>query len=292
MPIRSIILVLTFSLVSTSAHADEAAIIKSLKEKGAEIAETKGVANSLTIADGSKLTEADFKAIAQLTHLKSLQVSKCLNDQTLALLSSLTEVENIQTNLIEISDEGTKHFAQFKKLKNLKFFHLPKTFTGTGLAALAELPSLDSLTVAGSFAFGDEGMAAVGKLTQLKNFRTWHAGQTDEGFKKLKDLKNLKSLTIGQRLTYKAPACPSDATLAVLAEIKSLDTLQISEARLTLGGLNKLKQLPELKSLTLEGIDLSETDVETLKKDFPKVAIKWTKPNETYMKRIRALFGE
>ena len=62
------------------------------------------------------------------------------------------------------------------------------------LVHLAELPNLQSLTVAGSLAFNDEGMAAVAKLTGLKEFRTWHAGGTDEGVKKLKALKNLKSL--------------------------------------------------------------------------------------------------
>ena len=46
--------------------------------------------------------------------------------------------------------------------------------------------------------FNDDGMAAVAKLTGLKEFRTWHAGATNDGVKKLKDLKNLKSLYLGQ----------------------------------------------------------------------------------------------
>ena len=41
----------------------------------------------------------------------------------------------------------------------------------------------------------------------------------------------------------------------------------------------------------LEGIDLPEADVERLKSELPKVEIQWTKPNETYMKRIQKLFG-
>ncbi|MCE9533832.1 MAG: hypothetical protein K8T89_22300 [Planctomycetes bacterium] len=289
---RVFLCLLALTLPLVPVRGDEASIIKLLKEKGAEITETKGVATSLTLADGSKLTDAEFRQIGQLTHLKSLQLSKCLNDQTLGYLTGLAELETIQTNLMEVSDDGIKQFAQLKKLKNLKFFHPGKTFTGKGMAALADMPNLEALTVAGSFTFGDDGMAAVGKLTQLKSLRTWHAGQTNEGIKHLKNLKNLKTLHLGQRLTYKPPSCLSDETIAILAELKSLESLQIEEARLKLSALTQLKQLPELKTLTLGGIDIPETDVDLLKKELPKVAIKWTKPTDVYMKRINAFAGK
>lgn len=283
--------ILVLALTSHPADAAEADIIKMLKEKGGEVVEIKGVATSVTLTDGSKLTDAEFRQIGQLKQLKNLTLSKCLNDQTLAFLTGLAELETLQTNLMEVSDDGIKQFAQLKKLRNLKFFHPGKTFTGSGLAALTEMPNLEALTIAGSFAFGDDGMAAISKLTQLKSLRIWHVGQTDEGVIKLRSLKNLKSLTLGQRLTYKPPANPSNETLAILAELKSLETLQLEEARLTLSGLENLKRLPELKTLTLNGIDMPEADVERLQKDLPKVAVKWTRPNETYMKRIRALFA-
>src|SRR6185437_7054112 len=102
-----------------------------------------------------------------------------------------------------------------------------------------------------------DGLAAVAKLTGLKEFRTWHAGGTDEGVKKLKALTNLKSLFLGQRLTYKQPACPTDKTIGILVEMKSLESLQLDEARLTFAALRQLKQLPALKKLTLGGIDIS-----------------------------------
>jgi hypothetical protein len=134
-------------------------------------------------------------------------------------------------------------------------------------------------------------MAAVGKLTHLKAFRTWHTGPTVEGVKKLKTLPTLKQLTLGQRLAYKPPTTVSDETLAVLAGMKSLETLSLSEARLTRGALAQFKQLSDLKKLTLDGIDLPEAEVEGLRQDLPKVEVKWTKPNEGVMKRINALFG-
>ena len=80
-------------------------------------------------------------------------------------------------------------------------------------------------------------------------------------------------------------------TLAVLAGMKSLESLQLSEARLSREALGQLKQLPELKKLILEGIDLTEAEADALRQDLPKVEIKWTKPSDVYLKRINALFG-
>ena len=278
-------------LLALLVAGDDAEVARLLREKGVKVTESKGVATSAEVADCSKWTDDDFKLLAQLTHLKNLSFGPGLADAHLPLLAGLAELENLQTNLSLITDEGVKGLAGFKSLKNVKFFHPCKAFSGTGLAALAEMATLERLTVAGSLAFNDDGMAAVGKLTRLKEFRTWHAGQTLEGVKKLKDLPNLKFLTLGQRLAYKPPTTVADDTLEVLAELKSLETLQLEEARLKVESLLQLKQLPGLKKLALEGIDLSEADLARVKAGLPQVEIKWTKPSDVYLKRINALFG-
>jgi len=283
-----IVLLLIYPAV---AGADDAEIAKRLTAKGAEVTESKGVVTALTIRDGSKWTDAEFRQITMLRHLKMLSLSDGLNNDRLAQLASLAELEYLQTNLAQVTDEGIKPLARLKNLKNLKFFHPGKSFSGTGLAHLAEMPNLERLTVAGSMAFNDDGMAAVAKLTRLTEFRTWHGGPTNEGVKKLKQLKNLQSLYLGQRLTYKLPACPTDETIAILVEMKSLESLQLDEARLTFAALGQLKQLPALKKLTLGGIDMPKKDVARLQRELPQTKIQWTEPNEQYQKRIRALFG-
>jgi hypothetical protein len=276
---------------SSPVHADDAEIGKMLKEKGAKVVEKKGFVAALTISDGAKLSDEDFRQIGRLVHLQSLDLNNGLTDERLAQLADLAELEYLQTNVAQVSDDGLKPLARLKNLRNLKFFHPGKAFSGVGLAHLAGLPHLERLTVAGSLAFNDDGMAAVARLTRLQEFRLWHAGPTQEGVKKLKELKNLKSLYLGQRLTYKPPACPTDDTVAILAEIKSLESLQLDETRLTFAALQRLKQLPALKKLTLGGVDIPKADVERLKKELPSATIEWTEPNETYQKRIRALFG-
>jgi len=287
----SILALVVLAFFSGSVGADDAEISKLLKAKGAAVTESKCIVTAITVQDDSKLTDEDFRQITRLTHLKTLSLSNCLNDERLSQLTALAELEYLQTNLAQVTDDGIKPLAQLKKLKTLKFFHPGKSFSGAGLVHLANLPNLEQLAVAGSLAFNDDGMAAVAKLTGLKEFRTWHAGATQEGVKKLKELKNLKSLYLGQRLTYKQPACPTDETIAVLAEMKSLESLQLDEARLTLAALQQLKQLPALKKLTLGGIEIPKEDVERLRRELPQVKIEWTEPNEAYQRRIRALFG-
>jgi hypothetical protein len=273
------------------ARGDDAAIVKELTDKGAKFTETKGVVTAFALEDCTKWTDDDFRKVAQLTHLTTLNFSKGLDDAQLALLTPLTDVEYIQTNQIEVTDDGLKSFKQMKKLRNLKFFHPGKSFTGVGLAQLTDLLNLQSLTVAGSLSFADEGMAAVGKLKQLHEFRSWHAGPTAEGVAKLKSLPVLKSLNLGQRLAYKPPTTVSDQTVAVLIAIPSLESIQLSEARMTFDALSQLKQLANLKTLTLDNIDIPEADIERLRKELPKVQIKWTKPDEKSIKRIKAMFG-
>jgi hypothetical protein len=271
------------------ARGGEAEIIQSLKDKGATVTDVKGVLS--VNADCSKWTDDEYRQLGQLTRVKNVGLNKGLTDSGIALLSGLSELQTFGCNGSGFSDEGLKPMAKFKKLRNVAIFHPGKDFSGAGLAYLAELPDLEGLTVAGSFAFNDAGMAAVAKLTRLKSFRTWHAGQTNAGMKNLQELKNLKSVNLGQRLTYKPPACPTDETLAVLAEMKSLESIDLSEARLTLAALGKLKQLPALKRLTLAGVDIPEKDVELLRKELPKVEVKWIKPDEGGLKRIRAVYG-
>jgi hypothetical protein len=278
------------SLAMSHARGAETGIAKELTKKGAKLTEKDGIVTGFELADCSKWTVADFHKVAQLAQLKTLSLGLGLNDQALAELSALPNVESVVTNGMQITDEGMKSLAKFKKLHNLAFFH-PGKFSGTGLAYLSDLPDLQKLTVAGSNSFGDEGMAAVVKLPHLQEFRTWHTGATPVGIAQLKEVKDLKSISLGQRLSYTPPISLSDETLTFLAGIKSLESISLMEARLSISSLTQLKQLPALKRLTLDSIDLSEAEVERLRKELPNVQIKWTKPTEANLKRINALFG-
>lgn len=277
-------------LCATLLRAGDAEIVAALESKGGVATELKGVVTAMTFADCAKLTAPDYALMGHLTAVKQLSFGRGFDDAGLAAIGAASGVENLSTNGMDISDEGARALAAWKGLKSIAFFHPGKRFTGTGLAALAGLPHLERLTVAGSLEFADEGMAAVGTLTPLKNFRTWHSGVTPEGVRKLAALKNLTSIHLGQRLSYAPPVTLSDAALPLLAELPLLEDITLSEARLTLGALGHLKKLVHLKRLTLDGIDLSGSDIASLEQELPKTTVRWTPPNEANQKRIEALF--
>lgn len=257
---------------------------------GAKITKTGEVITGIDIKDCTVLTDADYKLIRQTETLKSLGFAHGPNDASLKILEGMPNIESFSSNGTLMSDAGAAVLASFKNLHALTFFHPGKEFTGTGLTALTALP-IENLTVAGSLAFADPGMAAVGQLPHIKQFRTWHSGVTVEGLKSLGSLKELKYVMIGQRLANKPPSTIDDAGVAVLATFSSLDAITINETRLSLPALSKLSQIPNLKSLVLGEIDIPEADIATLKQQLPKTDIKWTPPSEGSKKRIDGIFG-
>lgn len=251
-----------------------AADVESLQKLGAKVTQTAGVVTQVNVKCDA-FTEADFKTLGSFTTIKDLTISgKTITDDMLALLTGLTELERLSSDGIQLTDDGYKHFAAFKKLKSLSFFHpafRSEKFTGSGLVHLKALPNLESLTFAGSTA-GDAAMEAIGQLTQLKGFRTWHTAQTQAGNAHLVKLTSLTALRIGQRLPSwgkDSPVSFDESSMTTIAQIKTLESLELTEARLTARIIPQLKELPKLTKLKIETVDISAADVEAIKAALP-----------------------
>ncbi|MBI3878938.1 MAG: hypothetical protein HY301_02605, partial [Verrucomicrobia bacterium] len=153
----------------SATRADDTAAAKQLRALGAEVAEAGGVVTKLTFKDCSKLGDAEFRAIGQLTHLKALTLyGKChgLTDATAPHLAGLKELEELGTDGAQLTDAGLKHLAVLPELRRASFFHTSfgmKGFTGVGFGALKACPKLERLTVAG-ISMGDDGFAAIATI--------------------------------------------------------------------------------------------------------------------------------
>jgi hypothetical protein len=180
-----------------------------------------------------------------------------------------------------------------KSLQNLSFYHPAfgkKGFTGSGFALLKDLPELETLTFAGT-STGEEAMAAIGELTQLKQLSTWHTQQTDPRNLYLLKLTNLRSLKLGNSLSKHngkpRQPCLTDETLATIAKMKSLESLELTEMQLTFPVIEQLSALPNLKKLKLEGVDISAKDIEKLRTKMAGVSIEWKPMTEAEIKRLQ-----
>ena len=286
-----------FSLYCLVAVAQGPDFTAELEKRGAKVTRVAGVATQVQV-EAASFTPADFQVLGRCATLRKISINgKTLNDETLPLLSGLLALEELSTNNTDLSDEGYRHFAAFKNLKPLALFHPSwdkKGFTGRGLAHLKALPKLEKLTYAGA-STGDEALAAVGELRQLKDFSTWHTMQTQAGNGHLAKLSSLAALRLGQRLPRgnPAPAASLDeSTLKTISQFSGLEKLELFEARLTAQGLMPLKNLSKLKRLVIHTCDVSATDIDALRKSLPGVAIEF-KPmtdadrDATLVKKLR-----
>jgi len=262
----------------TSIAFSHAADITVLEKMGAKVVQTAGVVTQVQVKCDT-FTEADFRTLGSFATIKDLTISgKTITDSTLPLLAGLTDLERLSTNEIQLTDEGYKHFAAFPKLMSLSLFHpafRSKNFTGSGLAHLKSLPNLERLTFAGSTA-GDAAMEAIGQLTQLKDFRTWHTAQTQAGNAHLLNLKNLTGLRLGQRLPEwgkDSPISFDESTMETIAKITTLESLELTEARLSARMIARLKSLPKLTKLKIETVDISAEDVAAIQRALPNCKV-------------------
>lgn len=276
-----------------SALAAEASVVSHLEALGAKLVKKDGEVTEFTLTNCKQLGPAEFKLIGQLTSLKKLTLfggCHALNDETLPLLAGLKRLEAIGTDGARLTDDGFRHFAAFGNLRQASFFHTSfgmAGFTGVGFGHLKDCPRLERLTVAG-ISMGDEGLAAIGTLAQLKEFSTWHTWQTEAGNWHIARLSQLTSLKLGQRLPGKGREAPSlsDASMAALLTMKSLQTLKIGEARFTLDALKQLQGLPGLKSLVLYETDFPETQIPALSAALPGVKVTLEPLTEAQRKKL------
>lgn len=244
--------------------------VELLKKLGANVTQVAGVVTKVQVKCDA-FTASDFQALGRVKTITDLTISgKTITDETFALLTGLTALEKLSTDGIQLTDNGFRHFAAFQKLKSLSLFHpafRSENFTGSGLAHLKALPKLEKLTFAGSTA-GDAAMEAIGQITQLKEFRTWHTAQTQAGNAHLLNLTNLTSLRMGQRLPSwgkDAPVSFDESTMETLVKIQTLESLELTEARLSAKVIPHLKALPKLTRLKFQNVDMPAADVEAVK---------------------------
>ncbi len=119
-------------------------------------------------------------------------------------------------------------------------------------------------------------MEAIGQLTQLKDFRTWHTAQTQAGNAHLLKLTQLTGLRIGQRLPEwgkDTPVSFDESTMSIIAKLTTLESLELTEARLSSKIIPHLKALPKLTKLKIETVDISADDVAAIRAALPNCKV-------------------
>lgn len=279
-------------LTGCPAVADDVAVVERLQALGGKAVIQDGEVVELSFRDSSRLGDAEWRAIGGLSSLKKLTTygrAHGLNDQTVSYLAELRNLEALLTDGAQLSDVGLAKLADISSLRSVAFFHLSfrkGDFTGKGFAEWTKLPKLERLTVAG-MSMGDEGFVEIGQLTTLRELRTWHTYRTEASHAEIAKLSNLKSLKLGQRLPRKGAApCLTDRSLTTLAAMKSLEALEIGEARFTLAALKQLRSLPNLKRLKIDRTEIPLSDIEELRAELPGVKVDFEPLTDEQRKKL------
>ncbi len=286
----SLILVLLFAALST--RADDTATAVLLEGLGGKVVRADGVVREIEFRDSSGLGTPQWEAIGGLAGLKKITVygkAGGLNDATVPQLLRLKNLESFSADGAQLSDAGLRVMAGCTSLRSVSFFHLSfrmEGFTGEGFAAWSALPNLEKLTVAG-MSMGDDGFAAIAKITTLQELRTWHTYQTEAGNSYIATLPHLSTLMLGQRLPGQGrPLSLSDDSLGTIATIKSLTFLEIGESRFSLEALRRLGSLPLLEKLKITKTEISAAEIESLRADLPKVQIEFLPLTDEQRKQL------
>uniref|UniRef100_A0A3Q7FUZ9 F-box domain-containing protein n=1 Tax=Solanum lycopersicum TaxID=4081 RepID=A0A3Q7FUZ9_SOLLC len=247
---------------------------------------------------------SSVSTVGRLSYLESLNLDSCrIRDEGLIYLSGLHRLKSLELSDTEVGNNGIRHLSGLRNLESLNLSFTVVTDSGlkklcglsslrslnldarqitdTGLAALTSLTGLTHLDLFGA-KITDSGTSYLrylnfitsnhlnsdydfsGQLNLLIDFKNLRSleicggGLTDAGVKNIKDLTSLTLLNLSQNSHL------TDKSLEVISGLTQLVSLNVSNSRVTNMGLQHLKQLKNLKSLTLESCKVTANDIRKL----------------------------
>jgi len=178
-----------------------------------------GLSFEVSLGGPVTLSEGWMKHIAHLTGLKSLALA----------VRGVSHVE----------------MESIRALGSLEYLHVPDSLTDTGLAYVAELPSLKGLYFEGKDSrVTDAGLQHLSKLNSIEELYLKGERMGDAGLAYMRDLPRLKYLCLyGSNFT--------DKGMVHVKQMSSLRILSFHEnlCRITDTGLVHISQMPELEIL-------------------------------------------
>jgi hypothetical protein len=280
LPATMKLIFLTVSLITAALlHAADAPkpaaplpeIPEVLKPLQATIANRPPAGLTLTVDSKTPITSEQWDAIAGL-HVRSFSFTGAsLDDAGMQRLVALNP-ESVALNGSPITGNGAAKFGEMKSLKALNTMHVTRP-TPEAQAALSAHPALE--------VFSSDGAFCVEAVTapHLQRVDLKHGAASDNFVALLKNHPSLESV----RLWAKGYAGLTDASIATLVTIPKLKKLSLEFSVFTYaGGLHRLKELPNLATLELKDVALSDDDLAKLKADLPKVQITFTPMTAEY----------
>jgi len=194
-----------------------------------------------------------FSALAEFPSVKRLYIGgeKALSNSELREIGQLTQLEELDLPTVHNTDDAWTSLVPLQSLRELNAKNA--RVTDEGLAHLKKIRSLETLVLNGD-SLTDEGLRHISELPNLKGLRTYGRFDhpfTDAGLAHLAKVESLEELII-------AGAGIGDAGIESLSKLPRLRGLWIHAPGLTDAGLAKLKSVKTLETITIDGPGLRE----------------------------------
>jgi hypothetical protein len=256
----------------------------------------------LSLGDEARLTDAALDTIARLKHLKqlklyciggSVQLGKMrFSEEAIRQLAGLTELEELDligqpvaadalvwTGLKSLrlgmdgtDDAGAARIATFRRLERLELFYTK--ITNEGLKQITELPALGHLWL-DSDVITDVGVGHLRKLTSLKSLSLRGKQLTDKSIAYLAEMKSLERVDLDGGRDVGFPGsenyCFSVRAVHQLKALPNLHFLWLSN--FDVGDYTGLKQLTQLRELTLVWAEARGDEVDALQDALPQATV-------------------
>jgi Leucine-rich repeat (LRR) protein len=213
----------------------------------------------------SRNADPDLAHLKRLPTLQMLWLNDApISDAALVHIRGLVDLRELHLRNTRVTDAGLPSLKRFGRLTELDLRDTP--ITDAGIVHLAELVSLKDLRLSNT-AVTDVGVSALRRLTALTSLDLEGTGVTDAG------LLHLAKLTELQHLRLTDMPLLTEKGIEHLKELKHLESLSLDGKQLTQAGVESLQQLINLKSLSLKNAQLSEADITDLKRVLPEVYV-------------------
>jgi RNA polymerase sigma factor (sigma-70 family) len=190
---------------------------------------------------------ADLTAGRVLHHLARFPKLRALrmqgvkaDDDSLAHLSGLTQLEVLIMDSPELTAKGLEHLRGLTRMRELTLNYI--NFGDAGARHLEGMKQLETLRLYKT-GLTDAALESVAKLPALKFLDVGANSLTADGLRRLKALQHLETLYAGSSPTL------GDDALAVVAEFPALHTLELHSTQITAAGIRHLRRATKLRTL-------------------------------------------
>lgn len=235
----------------------------------------------ISLSTQKPLTPAQWDAVATVRPRLFAFNDQALSDNDMDRLVAL-DPWSVALRITPLTGAGAAKFGSMKNLRSLTSHHLHQP-TPEAKEALSGLQSLEDFRTAGEFCI--EALAAP----RLKSVELAEKAATAA---RVRELSGQPALEILSLFAHNITTV-NDACLASVAKIQTLHTLRVAFAAFTYEeGLRHLESLPNLRTLSLQQVEVTAAELRRFEEARPSVKVTHTPMSAEYKGKWDAMLAK